>query len=98
MTRFRNKILWYWDKIDCNMFVVLVFRSYDDPWVITLHFGTEKCITLSSLGEVVFDTKFSYESIKCNSQSWYEILHRYFPKNKYVKSGELYVYDTPDSL
>lgn len=98
MTRFRSKILWYWDKNDFNMFVVLVFRSYNNPWDITLYFGTEKCIILSSLGEVVFDKKLSYESKKCNSQSWHEILYRYFPKDKYVKSGELYVYDIPNSL
>lgn len=98
MTRFRSKIIWYWDYIDCNMRVVLVFRNYDKPWKITLYFGTPECIELSSLGEVIFNNKFSYESKICNSSYWNQTLNRYFPKSRYNKSGELYVYDTKDSL
>ena len=96
MTRFRNKIIWFWDFIDCEMKVVLVHRVYDEPWKVMLRFGTPDSISLSTLGEVVFNGE--YESKVCTYSSWFQIISRYFPKTRYNKSGELYVYDTKDSL
>lgn len=98
MTRFRNKIMWFWDSTDCTMRTVLVHRTYSNPWIVKLYFGTPECIQVNSLGEIIWNDKYCFESKVSNGASWNQLINRYFSKLKYNKCGEYYSYDTPDKL